>query len=449
MRDTRFFSAARARRPRPLDRPRSAAPRPGRLRHEGVRADRGDEVPRRSRHRRARPRVIQNRNVAPVAVPGRDRGEDGADVRCGVLRRSRSAERGRPAARQRSSWTAHGRALLRRGHAARTTGSTDSRERTVRRTRGSRVGDVRDPGGNRPGRGRRRHLGRSCRRRDLDAIRADSSSPTRRPPIRPRSGERIGTLAITSPGVTYRQRARCSPRRSSCRPRPTAGPWWARAASAVGGAVVDVVGGLASDRPDRKPGRRSRASDGRLLGSRDHDGGRERPVRTRGRPPPGGGARPHDHRGLRGARARARHGAQGRRDVPRGPDPCDRPARRAAFHGDQPVRRRGGVDRARPDPARRRGGPRPGATCSWSRTSSTPGSPSATCCSASCAPAGPRRLEVCTLLDKSARRIVPLAPRYVGLRLSGPVRRRVRARLAEERYRNLADILAGATISRR
>ena len=33
---------------------------------------------------------------------------------------------------------------------------------------------------------------------------------------------------------------------------------------------------------------------------------RERPVRARGRPPPGGGARPHDRRGLRGARARAR-----------------------------------------------------------------------------------------------------------------------------------------------
>ena len=42
---------------------------------------------------------------------------------------------------------------------------------------------------------------------------------------------------------------------------------------------------------------------------------------------------------------------------------------------------------------------------------------------------GPASLEVCTLLDKAVRRIVPLTPRYVGLRLPGPVRRRVRARL--------------------
>jgi hypoxanthine phosphoribosyltransferase len=53
---------------------------------------------------------------------------------------------------------------------------------------------------------------------------------------------------------------------------------------------------------------------------------------------------------------------------------------------------------------------------------------------------GPASLEVVTLLDKSARRIVPLAPRYVGF--DCPDRFVVGYGLdVGERYRNLADIL--------
>ena len=53
---------------------------------------------------------------------------------------------------------------------------------------------------------------------------------------------------------------------------------------------------------------------------------------------------------------------------------------------------------------------------------------------------GPASLEVCTLLDKSARRIVPLTPRYVGF--DCPDRFVVGYGLDfGERYRNLPDIL--------
>ncbi len=53
---------------------------------------------------------------------------------------------------------------------------------------------------------------------------------------------------------------------------------------------------------------------------------------------------------------------------------------------------------------------------------------------------GPASLEVCTLLDKSARRIVPLSPRYVGFEC--PDRFVVGYGLDfAERYRNLPDIL--------
>ena len=61
---------------------------------------------------------------------------------------------------------------------------------------------------------------------------------------------------------------------------------------------------------------------------------------------------------------------------------------------------------------------------------------------------GPASLEVCALLDKSARRIVPLTPRYAGFEC--PDRFVIGYGLDfRERYRNLADILAGATTSRR
>ncbi|HVF08710.1 MAG TPA: hypoxanthine phosphoribosyltransferase [Actinomycetota bacterium] len=53
---------------------------------------------------------------------------------------------------------------------------------------------------------------------------------------------------------------------------------------------------------------------------------------------------------------------------------------------------------------------------------------------------GPSSLEVCTLLDKSVRRIAPLAPRYVGFEC--PDRFVIGYGLDfHERYRNLPDIL--------
>ncbi len=53
---------------------------------------------------------------------------------------------------------------------------------------------------------------------------------------------------------------------------------------------------------------------------------------------------------------------------------------------------------------------------------------------------GPSSLEVCTLLDKAVRRIVPLAPRYVGFEC--PDRFVVGYGLdVQERFRNLPDIL--------
>jgi D-alanyl-D-alanine carboxypeptidase (penicillin-binding protein 5/6) len=61
----------------------------------------------------------------------------------------------------------------------------------------------------------------------------------------PAVGERIGTIAITSPGVTYGS-APLLATRVELPPPPDGGPWWARAAAAVGGAVLDVIGGLTS-----------------------------------------------------------------------------------------------------------------------------------------------------------------------------------------------------------
>ena len=78
---------------------------------------------------------------------------------------------------------------------------------------------------------------------DLDAIEPSLLADPKAaypPPV----GERIGTIAITAPGVTYGS-APLFATRVELPPPPDGGPWWARAASAVGGAVVDVVTGLA------------------------------------------------------------------------------------------------------------------------------------------------------------------------------------------------------------
>jgi hypoxanthine phosphoribosyltransferase len=53
----------------------------------------------------------------------------------------------------------------------------------------------------------------------------------------------------------------------------------------------------------------------------------------------------------------------------------------------------------------------------------------------------PRRLEVCTLLDRPARRIVPLEPRYVGTEVAGEAFLLGYGLHLGERYRNLPFVL--------
>ncbi len=53
----------------------------------------------------------------------------------------------------------------------------------------------------------------------------------------------------------------------------------------------------------------------------------------------------------------------------------------------------------------------------------------------------PRRLEVCTLLDRPDRRIVPLAPRYVGEEVAGDVYVLGYGLHLGERYRNLPVVV--------
>ena len=176
---------------------------------------------------------------------------------------------------------------------------------------------------------------------------------------------------------------------------------------------------------------RSPASDDRSTSpvtlQRD-DGGRTCPVRARGRSSPGGRARPHDHRGLRGARARVRHGAEGRRDVPRGSD-----ARRRACRVEphfMAISRYGDaeeslgrvqilldvdVDLTGRDVILVEDIVDTGLTSRYllsvlrSR--------------------GAASVELCTLLDKTARRIVPVQPRYAGFECPDALRRRLRPRL--------------------
>jgi len=54
---------------------------------------------------------------------------------------------------------------------------------------------------------------------------------------------------------------------------------------------------------------------------------------------------------------------------------------------------------------------------------------------------GPRRLEVCTLLDRPERRIVPLEPRYVGQTVPGDAFVVGYGLHVGERYRNLPVVL--------
>jgi D-alanyl-D-alanine carboxypeptidase len=61
----------------------------------------------------------------------------------------------------------------------------------------------------------------------------------------PPEGDRVGTVTITAPGVTYGS-APLLAARVALPPPPEGGPWWARATAAVGGAVVDVLRGLTS-----------------------------------------------------------------------------------------------------------------------------------------------------------------------------------------------------------
>jgi hypoxanthine phosphoribosyltransferase len=55
---------------------------------------------------------------------------------------------------------------------------------------------------------------------------------------------------------------------------------------------------------------------------------------------------------------------------------------------------------------------------------------------------GPRRLDVCTLLDRAERRIVPLDIRYVGIEVPGDAFLLGYGLHYEERYRNLSVVVA-------
>jgi len=56
---------------------------------------------------------------------------------------------------------------------------------------------------------------------------------------------------------------------------------------------------------------------------------------------------------------------------------------------------------------------------------------------------GPRRVEVCTLFDRAERRIVPIAPRYVGEELPGTSFVLGYGLHVEDRYRNLPFVIEG------
>ena len=188
----------------------------------------------------ARPRRVQNRNALLWLYPRRDRGEDRVHRGGGVLpdrdRRARRPAAGRDRARRPE------RAVLRRGDAARP------------RVRGVPGGDVRagrggdrhgrDPRRRRAGRGRARDRRRSCRRAQLDRVRAARSSSSPDAVFPPAPGERVGTIKVDGPRRAAWARARWSSPR--CRPPPPTGddPWWARAAGAVGEAVGDAIDGL-------------------------------------------------------------------------------------------------------------------------------------------------------------------------------------------------------------
>ena len=251
-------------------------------------------------------------------------------------------------------------ALLDHGFAAFTEHTFVDRGRARRRRRRSR--EAASPS-------RSARTSRRSSRSPRSTTPASRSSWIRRRRTRPRRGS-----------GSHGSRSRCpaSPSAASrwwsrpCRRlrRSTTRPWWARAVGRRGG----------RDRHGRRrdPGLSTRRSPAvPRIGGRPaatlapDDGGRERPVRARGHPPPGRGARPRHHRGLRGARTRPHLGAQGRNGVPRGPDASATPPARDPFHRDQPLRRRRGVPRAGPDPAGPRRGPRPGATSCSSRTSWT------------------------------------------------------------------------------
>ena len=242
MRDTRFFSSTRARRPWPLDRARPARASSGpRTTRRGFAAHRGRRSSGRSRHRRARPRRSRTATRSCGCTRARSGAKTGFDARRRVLR-----DRDRRARRIGGSSAivlgGDGRAVLRRGHAARTTGSTGSR--SGRSSHGGRAGRRRSrSAGGRCRSSRAPSVRRSSRRRDRRRDRADA----RRRPARRLSRRRRASGSARSrsrrPGVTYRQRAAARHARSPPPPAPD-GPVVGARRRRVGGAVVDVVDGL-------------------------------------------------------------------------------------------------------------------------------------------------------------------------------------------------------------
>ena len=116
------------------------------------------------------------------------------------------------------------------------------------------------------------------------------------------------------------------------------------------------------------------------------------------------------------------------------------PPARDRLHGDQPLRRRRGVARARADPAGPRRGPRRAATSSLVEDIVDTGLTLSYLLSVLRA-RGPASIEVCALLDKAVRRIAPLSS-ATRASTAPTASSSATGWTSQERYRNLPDILA-------
>ena len=311
MRQTQFFSANGLDDRRALDATRPVAPRRG-----PRSADEAFGRSRRpgsagSRRRNGPDRVIQNRNALLWLYPATVRHEDRHHGRRRRLRRRVGGARRTPARRDRPRRPARSRSPRPRRSS---NYGFEGWERETLVTAGDPHGTRRDPGGHGAGgRGRGPRRARPDRHDAEVRTAAVIVRPGRRVPAGARRARRLARRARRAPQVLGQV--------------PLIVPAVPPAAATVGAVVAPCRRGGRGCGRRRRSGRsplEAPASDdpptNALLRLQRDGGGRTRPVRARGRSPPGGRARPHDHRGLCGARARVRHGAEGRRDVPRGSD---------------------------------------------------------------------------------------------------------------------------------